>query len=311
MTNYIGIDIGGTNTKVALVNQKGEISLLRRVYYKEFELALDEFLDQVLTIVNDVIDTGVEPFESIGISCPGLQMENGRGVLYSINMPILNKFDLKNFFESTLKLPVAILNDLVAHSLAESSFGVGKGVERFLNVSLGTGVGHTFIYKGKPQLSINGISGDSGRMVIDPDSDLKDSGGITGSAEALCGVKAIEILGKKFFNKEYAAQEIIKMAREQNNPDAVEIMSMVSHKLALLLIDLSAIYFPELISLTGGQTEAGQFFIDECQKEFDERGSVYFDGIMNFLGKDRDIRILKAEAGGLAGVIGSIVPFLF
>jgi predicted NBD/HSP70 family sugar kinase len=311
MTNYIGIDIGGTNTKIALVNQNGEISLLRRVYYKAFELTLDKYLEQILMSVNNLIRNVNEPIGGIGLSCPGFQLESGHGVLYSINMPILNKFDIKEFFERQFKLPVMVSNDLVAHSLAEASFGVGRAVERFLSVSLGTGIGHTFIYKGKPQLTINGISGDSGRTVIDPNSSLKDSSGITGSSEALCGVKAIEILGEKYFNiKNYCAQDIITMAGEKNDPTAVKIMSIISKRLALFLFNLSTIYFPELISLTGGQTEAGQFFIDECQKEFDQIGLNYFNKIMGIIGKDQKIRILKAEAGGLAGIIGSIVPFL-
>ena len=92
--------------------------------------------------------------------------------------------------------------NLVAHSLAEASFGLGKGVERFLSVSLGTGIGHTFIYKGKPQLTFNGTSGDSGRMILDPNSTIADSSGVYGSAEALCGVRAIEILAENNYSGE-------------------------------------------------------------------------------------------------------------
>jgi glucokinase len=310
MANYIGIDIGATNIKLAIVNHQGAIIDLRRIYYNEFELTLNNFLDQIALGLDTLICNAAEPLDGIGVSCPGLQMVNGHGVIYSVNLPILNKVDIKGFFERKFSLPVVVSNDLVAHGLAESSFGAGRGIERFLSVSLGTGIGHTFIYKGKPLLSLNGISGDSGRMIIDPTSDLKDSGNVNGSAEALCGVNAIEILGKKFYKKTLTARDIISMAREQNDPKAVEIMSIVSRRVAILLFDLSTIYFPELISLTGGQTEAGQFFIDECQKEFDKRGQAYFNGIMDILGKELKIKIVKAEAGGLAGVIGCIVPCL-
>lgn len=310
MANYIGIDIGGTNTKLAIVNHQGEIFDLQRINYGEFELTLEKFLDRITFVLDTLIRNATQPFEGIGMACPGLQMESGNGTIYSVNLPILNRVDLKGFFERKFALPVMVLNDLVAHGLAESSFGAGRGIERFLSVSLGTGIGHVFIYRGKPQLSLNGISGDSGRIIIDPASDMKDSGEIHGSVEALCGVKAIEILGKKIFDKNLTAREIISIAGEQNDPKAVEIMSIIGRRLAILLFDLSTIYFPELISLTGGQTEAGQFFIDECQKEFDSRGQAYFDSIMNILGKSSKIRIIKARAGGLAGVIGSIVPHL-
>jgi glucokinase len=310
MTNYIGIDIGATNTKLAIINHLGRIIELRRIFYNEFELTLNNLLDKIILSLDTLICNAPESPDSIGVSCPGLQMVGGRGVIYSVNLPILNKFDIKEFFERKFNIPVVVTNDLVAHGLAESLFGVGRGIERFLCVSLGTGIGHTFIYNGKPLLSLNGISGDTGRMIIDPISELKDSGEVNGSAEALCGVNAIEILGMKFFNKNLTAKDIISMAGEQNDPGAVEIMSIISRRLAILLFNLSTIYFPELISLTGGQTEAGQFFIDECQREFDKRGQVYFNGIMEILGKELKIKIVKAEAGGLAGVIGSIVPCL-
>jgi glucokinase len=312
MNTFIGIDIGGTNTKVALVDQTGEISSLRKVFYRDFTLTLDSYLDRLQKGISDLVETGPALPSGIGISCPGLQMENGHGTLYSINMPMLNKFDLKEFFERKYQLPAVVSNDLIAHGLAESSFGVGLGVERFLSVSLGTGIGHAFFVQGKPQISLNGISGDSGRMIIDPTSDLTDSSGVSGSAEALCGVNAIEILGTEYYQEKgkLTAQEIITRAREQHDPPAVEIMSMISRRLALLLIDLSTIYFPEVISVTGGQTEAGEFFIEACQKEFDRRGSTYFTAAMGLLEKKPGIRIQAAKAGGLAGLIGSIVPLL-
>jgi glucokinase len=312
MKSFIGIDIGGTNTKIALVDQRGELSSLCKVFYQDFVLTLNSFLDRLTKVINDLVDTAPKRPSGIGISCPGLQMENGHGTLYSINMPILNKFDLKEFIEREYQLPVVVSNDLIAHGLAESSFGMGRGVERFLSVSLGTGIGHAFFFKGKPQISLNGISGDSGRMIIDPNSVLTDSSGLSGSAEALCGVNAIEVLGEEYYQGErkFTAQEIITRARDQHDPAAVEIMSIISRRVALLLIDLSTIYFPEVISVTGGQMEAGEFFIDECQIEFDRRGSIYFTQAMGFLEKKPGIRIHAAIAGGLAGLIGSIVPLL-
>ena len=86
-------------------------------------------------------------------------------------------------------------------------------------------------------------------------------------------------------------------------------MSIIGRRLAILLISLSAIYFPQIISLTGGQTEAGHFFIQECQKEFDRRAGHFFEDVGKSMGNDQKIKILKSEAGGLAGLIGSIVPF--
>ena len=309
---YVGIDIGGTNTKIALVDSNGGYTCLNRIFYGESGLSLDLFLQKVTVEVAQLAAANEGNLSGIGISSPGLQMENGHGTLNSVNMPILNEFDLKNFFEDRFHLPAVVNNDLVAHSLAESRFGLGKGVDRFLSVSMGTGIGHTFIYKGKPQLIMNGISGDSGRMIIDPVSTIVDSSGVYGSAEALCGVRAIELLAKEHYTgeKHYSAQEVISKAHDENEVTAIKIMTVISHRLALLLINLSTIYFPEVISITGGQTEAGPFFIEECQKEFDRRVSVFFDDIARSRGQEHGICIHKSRTGGLTGLIGSIVPFL-
>src|SRR5690606_30386711 len=144
-------------------------------------------------------------------------------------------------------------------------FGAGKNVSNFMSVSMGTGIGHTFIKDGKPVVVANGISGDSGRMILDPDSTLVDSSGIRGTAEALCGVNAIETLAKQTYlnNRNYPASVIISLAKGGKDPLARKIMITISHRLALYLFNLSVIYFPEVISITGGQTEAGDFFIEE------------------------------------------------
>jgi glucokinase len=285
---------------------------LARVLNKDVELTPAPFLSTINGRVEEIIERSGVKIAGIGISSPGLQMDNGHGTLSSVNMPFLNGFDLKNYFESRYNLPVVVSNDLVAHSMADQKFGVGNGVDRFLSVSLGTGIGHAFFNHGVPIIITNGISGDSGRMILDPNSDIHDSGGIFGSAEALCGVRSIEILARKIFHDgvNYSAEDIIRKAREEADPDARRIMTIISQRLALLLVNLSAIYFPEVISITGGQTEAGEFFINECQNEFNLLSHNFYNDIARIIGKEEKVRIVKSNAGGLAGLVGCIVPLI-
>jgi glucokinase len=311
MAHYLGIDIGATNTKVGIVSHDGEIVELRRLYTTNAEPTPEQFLEQIISVLESLIDHPAGPIRAIGICCPGFQMDDGQGIEFSVNLPFLNGVDIRDVFEKRFALRVLVLNDLVGQGLAEAAFGVGKGVDRFLSISLGTGVGHTYIHRGKPVLSLGGISGDSGRMIIDPSSTMKDLADVNGSVEALCGVNAIETLGKNTFKNHYTAQEIISMARERGDPQAVEIMCTIGRRLAVYLFDLSVIYFPEMIALAGGQTEAGPFFIDEVQREYDRLGRAYFAGMRHYLRKELKARIVKANAGGLAGVVGSIVPYLF
>lgn len=308
---YLGIDIGGTNTKIALITENGEIILLSRVFYDDFELTIDNLLERIVNIIDPILSSAGNEIGGIGISQPGLQMDNHHGSLYSVNMSILNKFDMWSYFFQKYRLPVSVINDLISHSLAEARFGTGKGVKRFLNVSLGTGIGHAFINCGEPHYMYAGISGESGRMIIDPDAESFDIVGIRGSSEALCGVKAIEQLAVQMNQEPLSAQEVISRARELKDPCCIEIMKIIARRLAVLLINLVVIYFPDRVALAGGQTEAGDFFIEECQKEFDRRTLSFFTdlAVINS-GEKKQIQIVKAQAGGLAGLKGSIIPLL-
>jgi len=309
---YIGVDIGGTNTKIALISQVGRISNVRRIINKEITLSKENFLYLVLQNIQSISNSSLLPIMGIGISSPGLQIENGRGTLFSINMPILNKVDLYEYFNAHTGLPIVVHNDLVAHGLAESYFGSGKGVGRFLIVSLGTGIGHTFILNGRPQLSLFGVSGDSGRMVLDCHSTDRDSLNVSGTAEAMCGVRAIETLARLKYHceKSFSSHEVITAAKSGTDPIAIEIMSEIARRLAILLVNLSSIYFPQVISLTGGQTEAGDFFLDTCRGEFNKLSQGFFDSLQELTGFSEKARILKSDSGGLTGLLGSIVPFL-
>lgn len=311
-SNYVGVDIGGTSTKIALINETGHVSFLSRLINNKINQDSENFLNSVFSTITGILDRTKKPICGIGISSPGLQMKNERGTLYSINMFILNRVDLMGIFEERFKLPVAVCNDLVAHGLAESYFGWGRGVERFLSVSLGTGIGHTFFFKGVPQLSMSGVSGDSGRMILDKTSLDLDSMGARGTAEAMCGVRAIETLAAQKYpiGLQYSAHDVISMANQGNDPLAIEIMTIISHRLAMLLVNLSSIYFPYVISLTGGQTEAGDFFIEACRTEYIRLSHNFFNVFLEQSDINEKVEIVKSKTGGLTGLIGSIVPLI-
>lgn len=307
---FVGIDIGGTNTKIALINDQGEISHLQRLKMADIEPTLDSYIQHVSVLINKLFQHA-NAVEGIGICSPGMQMDDSSGVLYSVNMPILEQFDLRGYFSNIFHVPVTTCNDLISHGLAEYQFGSGKGISRFLSVSLGTGIGHAFIVDGKPVITLKGISGDSGRMILDVRSQICDSSQIYGSAEALCGVHAIELLAKEKLGANccLTAYDIIKAAREDDQA-AVAIMSVIAQRVAHLLMNLSSIYFPHLISITGGQTEAGESFLIKCDEEFRRISQNFFKKYFTVTGLQGDIQIVKSEAGGLAGLIGSVVPLI-
>ena len=309
---WLGVDIGGTSIKIALINQSGEIFHLNRIGIDDIKHSIEAFLLKLVDSIQSTIHLSNQNVNGIGISLPGLQMENGSGALFSINLPIINGINIRDYIEENTQLRTVVTCDIVAHSLAEQKFGAGKNVKNFLSVSLGTGIGHTFIKDGTPFIITNGLCGDSGRMILDQCSALQDSSGVIGTAEALCGVKAIETLANNMYptGKSYSAREIISLAKSGKDPVSREIMMIISRHLAHYLFNLSVIYFPDVISITGGQTEAGKFFIVECQKEFNQLSSKYFIQCFKMIGRNKPIKIVKSKLGGLTGLQGSIIPLI-
>ena len=113
---YIGIDIGGTNTKVAQVDANGHIAYLNRVINKEVQPSLEDYLGHVVDKVDLIRKASGQKVNGIGISSPGLQRSDGNGTLFSVNMAMLNGFNLAEFFKNRYQLPVKVMNDLVAFS---------------------------------------------------------------------------------------------------------------------------------------------------------------------------------------------------
>jgi glucokinase len=307
----IGVDIGGTYTKVGVVNTTGEISDYKKFKTIDNENIRENFLKKLFSEIATIISNTDHKITGIGVSMLGLQMENGSGTYCSANIPEFNMFDIKKPLADKFDLPVVVTNDLMAHSIAEYHFGTNNKCDRFLNVAVGTGIGAAMILKGKPLLLFGGTTGDCGRIILDPDSKIKCSGKVFGSAEALCGVRGIEILARKYYpyNNNYTASEIIHRAREGKDKTAIKIMEEIGKYVGLLLADLSFIFFPQIICVSGGTIEAGEKFIEACRKQFKHLAGD-FHNMLNISGKKRKIKIKKAKLGNKAGIIGGAFTVL-
>ena len=108
--------------------------------------------------------------------------------------------DVRGTIEARYGLPVVMNNDLTAHALGEYFFGCGSGIERFMCMAVGTGLGAALIVEGKPLIIDGGNSGNTGLIILDPTAP-RDNNGIRGSAEGLCGVAGIERLARERYGR--------------------------------------------------------------------------------------------------------------
>ncbi len=307
MTLALGIDIGGTHTKLGLVNPLGEISAFRRIPTDARGHDAGPYLDKLTATAQAILAEADAPIIGVGLSAHGHWDDARRTSVLCENTPALQGLEMAKILEDAFALPVVINNDLTAHALAEYVYGSGYGVRRFMVMAIGTGLGVGVIVNGEPLRYIEGTPGDSGRLILEPGG-APDVLGVRGSAEGLCGVAGIERMAAERYGREIRAYEVIQAARVGNDPIANAIMTQVGTYLGQALALLSPVFLPNKIALTGGTTEAGPVLLEAVQAQFD----AWMGDYHRTLAREApdyysEIEIVIGEMRGETGVVGAVV----
>ncbi len=302
----LGIDIGGTNTKLGLVAVDGTIRSAGRIPTDAKGDSPEPFFSRLFPAVDTLVAEAGDNLIGIGISSHGEVDHERRRPIIAGNTPALRGVDLRGRVEARYALPVVMNNDLTAHALGEYFYGCGYGVERFMCLAIGTGLGAALIVAGKPLIIDGGNSGNTGLIILDPDAP-RDGSGIRGSAEGLCGVAGIERLASASYGRPVRAHTVIEAARAGNDPIAAAVMTQIGAWLGQTLASLSVIFYPHRIALSGGTASAGAVLLDACRARFEDLVGPFFrDLAANTGGHFKDVEIVLAT-GGETGVLGAAV----
>jgi glucokinase len=250
----IGIDIGGTNTKLGLVTDQGLVYFhdhFRTEDYPEFIYYQKELFERI----NRLIISYQSSFEvrnlslvGIGIGAPNANFHTG--FLESpVNIP-WGSVALKSILETRFKLPVVLDNDANAAALGEAQFGVAKNVADFILVTLGTGVGSGIFSQNKILRSTPGKAGEGGHLTIVKDGRSCGCGGL-GHLESYCSSKGVRLTAEEMMGQSLGAREISDLFI-QNNPMAIEVVDFTAKCLGFGLSQMCALLNPTLIVLGGG-----------------------------------------------------------
>lgn len=260
----IGIDLGGTNIKLVLVDLDGKI--VKKVKGSTINSSSkNKILDRLRELIHSVIDESDADRNLIlgmGIGVSGVTDESGR-VSFA---PALGWEDMpvRDLLKEEFKIPVAVENDVNAAALGEKLFGVGKTVKNFVFVAIGTGVGAGIIINGELYKGFANAAGEVGYLVMG-DEYLKDyrkgfgcfENLISGSAIA---AKAANQMGS--YNststrlnlppgKKITAKDVFEAAKRKDKI-ALKIVEDVTKYLAIGLGNISTLLNPEMIVLGGG-----------------------------------------------------------
>ena len=289
----IGIDIGGTRTKVARVDATGAV--LRTVTLPTFKVGDPEpFLGELAGAVSGLLADG--PAGGLGLSLNGMLSEDLRSSIFNPNSPALAGIDFADWL-AQFGLPYGIDEDLNAPTVAEYAFGEHAGSARLMTASIGTGLGAGLVVGGQVLRIFGGTLGDSGHIILQPDGP-QCTAGCRGCAEALVSVAGVEREARRR-GRDEPAHAVIAAARG-GEAWAVEVIEAVGMWLGQWLASIAPILFPQHIVLCGGVAEAGEILLRTGEARFRRlAGPEYTHCTLSI-----------SRFGGQAGVIGAAAPFL-
>jgi glucokinase len=159
MKKVIGIDLGGTNLRAAVVDDTGILEI------KSIPVKADgkpeEVIDQIFSLIRQLPD---EHYSGVGVGVPG-PVDVKKGIVYElINIPSWIKVDLKDILEGELKIPVMVNNDANCFAFAEKIFGKGKNADSMVGLTIGTGIAGGVIVNGKLYEGANCGAGEFGMI---------------------------------------------------------------------------------------------------------------------------------------------------
>lgn len=299
---YVGFDIGGTNIKYGVLDEKGKIIEKAMIETKRKK---EEILQELTGIVQ-CYKKGHE-IEGIGISAPGVIQKDGfmttAGAIHS-----LYEINLKEEMERRTGLPTAVENDANAAAIAEKWIGNAQELDNYLCIVLGTGVGGGIVINGQVYRGAHGMAGEFGYMMID---DLPASGNIEAVSLNWRGA----VVGGLYpqYNKAQRKQDpkavavkdakIIMERAKAGEAIAAAVLDRYYQDLAVGMVNLIGSFDPEVI-LIGGGISANEEFMQQLVDKIDLLEERHES--IRFL-KDKTIgKIQPAKLRNDAGMIGAV-----
>ncbi|MGH9614272.1 MAG: ROK family protein [Bryobacteraceae bacterium] len=298
----IGVDIGGTGTKAAIVDSDGAVRC-----HAAFPTAGDSASEFVRNLCDLIFETKRNAearnlrVSGIGIAVAGFVNGTHDRLAYNPNLAWLEEYPLLDAIRSEVDLPMVLECDSNAAALAEYRFGTGKGSQRFLCIACGTGVGGGMIVSGEILRYAWECLGDVGHVIVDPDGPLCACGG-RGCIEAMAGAEAIAARWRSSSAGARGAtlRDVIAAAREGDG-NAREVLRESGRLLGVALATLTNILSPDRIAIAGGLSEADELILAPAEEALRASASTYFE---------ERVTISKAALGVHATLVGAACPIL-
>ena len=307
----IGIDIGGTNTKIVLVDpQRGKVidqAELKTSAKSGSDAIVTELATTLATIIQKAREDGIQ-VGVVGVGCAGA-IDVGKGsVLVSPNLPGWEEFPLQEKLTRKLEIPVRVFNDVDCIGYAEYRLGGGSELGDFLCVALGTGVGGSLIIGGKVWTEGGITAGEIGHMTIQPDGERCLCGN-RGCLETLASAGWLVRRAEKHLRQGFASTlrdslkrtgalqaESIEHAAQEGDALAQELFNLVGRSLAIAIANVIQLLGIRSVVIAGGLANAWDSFINPLRKELNQRLTMV---------RPREVKVVRTKLGYYAGALGA------
>ncbi|WP_250278348.1 ROK family protein [[Clostridium] colinum] len=314
MMKYIGVDLGGTNIVVGLIDIDGNIikSYTRpTLSTRKTEEIFDDIIDMCQILIEE-FKLDKSSLKGIGMGIPG-EVDSKNGIInYSNNIPIKN-FNVKSYMQNLCKkvnmnIPFFFANDADCAALGELVAGAGKGYSDLIILTLGTGVGGGIIINNKIYSGFYAGGAELGHQTIVHNGELCTCGN-KGCLEAYASATALIRDAKNAAkqtpssllnsltenNLENMTAKIVFDAKNQNDDVAIKLVDDYIEYLSVGVANLINIFKPQVILLSGGISKQGEKLIIPLKEKV----------MSKVFGKDLKTKIDIATLGNNAGLIGA------
>jgi glucokinase-like ROK family protein len=304
-----GVNYGATSIDVVIANLAGEI-LSHTSDDADISEGPERCLRQAHDMIKRLLDNVHIPNEqlwAIGIGVPGpVEFKSGRPVAPPI-MPGWDGYPVREFFATDFNCPVYVDNDVNVMALGEQWAGLGRGVDNFLFVKVGTGIGCGIVCHGELYRGSDGCAGDIGHIQVDGQAVICRCGNV-GCLEAVAAAPAWVRMAHEAANRstliaDHLARQDTLMAQDISDYAArgdhacMEIIRQSGRHIGHMLAGLVNFFNPSLIVIGGGVSRTGDVWLASIRQEIYRRSLP--------LGS-RNLLVQRSQLRDLAGVTGTV-----
>lgn len=307
----IGIDLGGTTVKFAILTSEGDIQQKWSIVTDATENG-SRIVPAIVESINEQLERyqlTSDDFIGIGMGSPGTVDRKAGTVIGAYNLNWKTSQPVKKLIEEGTGISFAIDNDANVAALGERWKGAGANEEDVVFITLGTGVGGGIIAGGRLIHGVAGAAGELGHITVDPEG-YNCTCGKKGCLETVASATGVVRLARDF-SEDYAGESQLKVIiddgqlitakdvfdfAKENDKLAVRVVEKVAYFLGLACASVANTLNPSTIVIGGGVSNAGVFLIDQIKSYFDK---------FTYPTIRETTKIRLAELGNNAGVVGA------